>query len=67
MLEPVPLKSNRVSSSRDAWSTALWTSCMSTCDTTSNVGMRQHASLGRVEDFRMPSRVGARADNGSRL
>ena len=36
---PVFLKSNRVEISRDAWSTALRTSCMSSSDTTSNVGM----------------------------
>src|SRR6478736_5212275 len=36
---PVFLKSKRVEISRDAWSTALRTSCMSSSDTTSNVGM----------------------------
>ena len=35
----VPLKSKRVASSRCVWSTALRTSCMSTSETTSNVGM----------------------------
>ena len=39
MLESVPLKSKRVPASRLAWSTALRTSCMSTCETTSNVGI----------------------------
>src|SRR5215213_246641 len=42
---PVFLKSKRVEISRDAWSTALRTSCMSSSDTTSNVGM---ARLRRV-------------------
>src|SRR3954451_8828415 len=39
MVEPVSLKSNRVEISRLAWSTAFFTSCMSTSDTTSKVGM----------------------------
>ncbi len=39
MVESVPLKSNRVVASRLAWSTALRTSCMSTSETTSKVGM----------------------------
>ncbi len=40
MLELVPLKSKRVESSRDAWSTALRTSWASTSETTSKLGMR---------------------------
>ena len=39
MVELVPLKSNRVASSRGAWSTALRTSWRSTSDTTSKDGM----------------------------
>jgi hypothetical protein len=35
----VPLKSNRLAISRDAWSTALRTSCMSISETTSKLGM----------------------------
>ena len=35
----VPLKSKRVETSRAAWSTALRTSCMSSSETTSKVGM----------------------------
>src|SRR4051812_29285289 len=39
MVESVFLKSNRVATSRPAWSTAFLTSCMSTSETTSKVGM----------------------------
>src|ERR1700722_463585 len=39
MVESVFLKSNRVEDSRFAWSTALRTSCMSTSETMSNVGI----------------------------
>jgi len=39
MDESVPLKSKRVAASRLAWSTAFRTSCMSTSETTSKVGM----------------------------
>src|SRR4051812_11212993 len=39
MVESVFLKSNRVVTSRLAWSTAFLTSCMSTSETTSKVGM----------------------------
>ena len=51
-MPPVPLKSNRVASSRAAWSTALRTSCMSTSETTSKLGMApnvrgEHAAGGR--------------------
>jgi hypothetical protein len=66
MLELVPLKSKRVSSSRAAWSTALRASCISTCETTSNVGMPNTLAL-QILRASPPSRVGARADNGSRL
>jgi hypothetical protein len=37
--EPVPLKSNRVPTSRLAWSVALATSCVSTSDTISKDGI----------------------------
>ena len=46
MLESVPLKSKRVETSRLAWSTALRTSCMSTSETTSNVGMARSFARG---------------------
>ena len=39
MLLSVPLKSNRLAISRLAWSRAFLTSCMSTSDTTSKLGM----------------------------
>ena len=42
------MKSNRVPASRLAWSTALRTSCMSTSETTSNVGMRDTIVSGRA-------------------
>ena len=44
MLELVFLKSNRVDSSRCAWSTALRTSWWSTSETTSKLGMTAEGS-----------------------
>ncbi len=48
-MELVPLKSNRVESSRDAWSTALRTSWASTSETTSKLAMASFLPLnGRL-------------------
>src|SRR5579884_1517147 len=57
MLESVFLKSNRVETSREAWSTALRTSCMSTWETTSKVGTRTR--------YRRKTWVGARVAKGA--
>src|SRR3954447_1873371 len=45
MVEPVSLKSNRVATSRWAWSTAFRTSWRSTSETTSKVGTSQTLSF----------------------
>src|ERR1700736_4792474 len=47
-VDSVFLKSNRVATSREAWSTAFLTSCMSTCETTSKVGMATRYLDGRT-------------------
>src|SRR3989304_6338254 len=46
ILVSVSLKSYRVPTSREAWSTALRTSCTSTWDTTSNEGMTVSSATG---------------------
>src|SRR5687768_3914909 len=47
----VPLKSNRFAISRDAWSMTFRTSCMSTCETTSKLGMAAMlGALGSVSE-----------------
>ena len=58
---PVSLKSKRVVTSRWAWSTALRTSCRSTSETTSKVG------IGQTLSSFPQSWVGARVAKGSRL
>ena len=72
MAESVFLKSKRVAASRLAWSTALRTSCMSTSETMSNVGMGASvpappAGPGCRARLISPLRVGVRVAKGSRL
>src|SRR5580704_6828107 len=53
MVDSVFLKSKRVTTSREAWSTAFLTSCMSTWETTSKVGIETrylHVLQGSVPE-----------------
>ena len=69
MTESVFLKSKRVAASRLAWSTALRTSCMSTSETMSNVGMpsayRRHPPC-RGGSARLSSPAAGRCPSGQR-
>lgn len=71
--EFVFLKSNRLTISRCAWSTALRTSCWSSSEVMSKLGMVSSVGGGsyccgeRCRRYRRGSWVGARVAKGSRL